>query len=94
MASEDRILKILLQLQSDITGGTEMKGALGEIKDSLANIQKIDAWGNYIASAKNAKKATEDVSTSAFTLKDALKFAGAEEALRRTLDVKIGRAHV
>src|SRR6266566_106869 len=64
MASEDRILKILLQIQSDLAGIDKIKPAIGDVKKSI-----------------------DDTSKSAFTLGDAFKFAGAEEGLRRMLDV-------
>jgi hypothetical protein len=64
MASEDRILKILLQIQSDVSGLRGINVGLGETKQKL-----------------------EESAKAGFTLRDAFRFAGAEEALRRTLDV-------
>jgi hypothetical protein len=71
MASEDRILKILLQIQSDISGLTNVRGGLSDVQ-----------------------RQTEATAQSAFGLKQAFEFAGAEEALRRILDViaEVGRA--
>jgi hypothetical protein len=84
MAADDRILKILFQLQADLTGGSQVKGALGDIKNSLLEIQKIGAYGNYL---DGLKKSTTEAKAATFSLGDAFKFAGAEEALRRVLDV-------
>lgn len=52
-----------------------------QIKSDQADLQKL------IGGLKDTKGATEDAAKSAFSLGDAFKFAGAEEVLRRTLDL-------
>jgi hypothetical protein len=85
MASEDRILKILLQLQSDLSGGAPMQAQLSDISQKLTGLQSINAWGNYLQGARQAKTATDDVQHSAFTLEDAFKFAGAQQAFNAVI---------
>jgi hypothetical protein len=63
MAGEDKVLKVLLQIQSDISD-------LGKLKTGVDDL----------------KKSLEDTSQAGFSLGDAFKFAGAEEALKGVLD--------
>jgi soluble cytochrome b562 len=64
MASEDRILKILLQIQSDLSG-------LAPVKSGMADI----------------RKETEDTAKSAFGLKQAFEFAGANQAFEEMVNI-------
>ncbi|GEM_PF-3945995 len=64
MATEDRQLKILLQIASDVADLTKLTGGVKNLRDELDKTKK-----------------------SGFSLGDAFKFAGANEALHRVLEV-------
>jgi hypothetical protein len=64
MANEDKILKILLQIQSDVSDLGKLKGGVDDLK-----------------------KGIDDAAKSGFSLGDAFKFAGAQEALSGLIDL-------